>query len=105
MPTGTGSAAGCSSGSMTLEAVAAELLRAYGFVHTEVMGRSGDGGIDGHGHVRTGFATLRRAFRCERWRENVGGPQVDAFRGAIQDRYELVAAYGSLVAVLRRRSA
>ena len=70
------------------EAVAAELLHAYGFVHTEVTGRTGDGGVDGHGQLRIGLATLRAAFQCKRWRENVGGPQVDAFRGAIQGRYE-----------------
>ncbi len=70
------------------EVVSAELLRAYGFVHIEVTGRTGDGGIDGHGELRIGLATLRAAFQCKRWKDNVGGPHVDGFRGAIQGSYE-----------------
>jgi restriction system protein len=65
-----------------------KLLRAYGFVEVNVTNVSGDGGIDGFGKLRLGLASMNVAFQCKRWQKNVGRPEVDAFRGAIQGEYE-----------------
>lgn len=70
------------------EQFARKLLRAYGFVEVEVTAVSGDGGIDGHGKLRLGLASMSVAFQCKRWQANVGRPEVDKFRGSIQGEYE-----------------
>lgn len=54
----------------------------------EVTNAGPDGGIDGHGRLRVGVATMRAAFQCKRWEGNVGRPEVDKFRGAIQGEFE-----------------
>lgn len=70
------------------ERFAGVLISAYGFVDVKVVGRSGDGGIDGHGRLRVGLATMNAAFQCKRWQGTVGRPEIDKFRGAIQGEYE-----------------
>jgi restriction system protein len=64
------------------------LLKTYGFVDVTVTTYGQDGGIDGDGKVTLGLATMRAAFQCKNQKANVGRPQVDAFRGAIQGSYE-----------------
>ena len=66
------------------------LMIAYGFSDVEVTGVSRDGGIDGYGRLALGLATLNAAFQCKRWQGNIGRPEVDKFRGAIQGNYEQV---------------
>jgi restriction system protein len=70
------------------EQFARRLLRAYGFTQMTVTTASNDGGIDGHGTLRIGLASMSVAFQCKRWRQNVQRPDVDKFRGAIQGEYE-----------------
>jgi restriction system protein len=70
------------------ELFARRLLTAYGFVDVSVTELGRDGGIDGHGKLRLGLATMRAAFQCKKWRGNVGRPEVDKFRGAIQGQFE-----------------
>lgn len=70
------------------ELFARRLLQPYGFVDVEVTTVSADGGIDGHGKLRLGLATMNVAFQCKRWQGNVGRPEVDKFRGAIQGEFE-----------------
>jgi len=70
------------------ERFAGVLLAAYGFLEVKVTGRSGDGGIDGHGRLKVGLATMNVAFQCKRWQGQVGRPEVDKFRGAAQGEYE-----------------
>ena len=70
------------------EYFARRLLVAYGFADVQVTQVSQDGGIDGHGELRLGLATMNVAFQCKRWQGNVGRPDVDRFRGAIQGQYE-----------------
>jgi restriction system protein len=69
------------------ERFAGVLLSAYGFVEVKVTGRTGDGGIDGHGKLKVGLAAMNVAFR-KRWQGSVGRPEIDKFRGAIQGEYE-----------------
>lgn len=71
------------------EQFARRLLRVYGFTQVVVTATSNDGGIDGHGKLRIGLASMNVAFQCKRWRQNnVPRPEVDKFRGAIQGEYE-----------------
>ena len=70
------------------EQFARKLLMAYGFVDVKVTQLSRDGGIDGYGKLRLGLATMNVAFQCKRWQGNIGRPEVDKFRGAIQGEFE-----------------
>ena len=70
------------------EEFARRLLAAYGFTSVQVTQLSSDGGIDGYGRLRLGLATMNVAFQCKRWQGNVGRPEVDKFRGAIQGEFE-----------------
>jgi restriction system protein len=70
------------------ERFAGVLLGAYGFVKVKVTGRAGDGGIDGYGSLKVGLATMNVAFQCKRWQGQVGRPEIDKFRGAIQGEFE-----------------
>jgi restriction system protein len=65
------------------------LLEAYGFRDVKVSRVGKDGGIDGFGKLKVGFAFFSVAFQCKKWRQtNVGRPDIDQFRGAIQGQYE-----------------
>lgn len=70
------------------EHFARRMLAAYGFVDVKVTSLSKDGGIDGNGKLRLGLATMNVAFQCKKWHGNVGRPEVDKFRGAIQGAFE-----------------
>jgi restriction system protein len=65
------------------------LLEIYGFERMKVTAISNDGGIDGFGKLKVGLAHMNVAFQCKRWTStNVGRPEIDKFRGAIQGEYE-----------------
>lgn len=70
------------------ELFAGKILQAYGFTDVQVTGKTADGGIDGHGKLRLGLATIGAAFQCKRWKGNVPRPEIDKFRGAIQGQFE-----------------
>lgn len=67
------------------ERLCQRLLRESGFIEVRVTGRSGDGGIDGHGIIGRliGFPVL---FQCKRYTNNVNASEVRDFRGAMQGR-------------------
>jgi restriction system protein len=78
-----------------------KLLQVYGFTDMTVTPFSKDGGIDGHGKLKVGLASMSVAFQCKRWNKNsVGRPEIDKFRGAIQGQYEqgLLFTTGSFAA-------
>lgn len=63
------------------------LLRESGFIQVEVTGRSGDGGIDGHGILRLGgLISFNVIFQCKKWQAAVGSSQIRDFRGAMVGR-------------------
>jgi restriction system protein len=63
------------------------LLREAGFIQVEVTGRSGDGGIDGHGILRMGgLISFNVIFQCKKWQASVGPGQIRDFRGAMVGR-------------------
>jgi restriction system protein len=72
------------------EAFASKLMTVYGFQKMKVTNphTAPDGGIDGNGELKLGLATMRAAFQCKRWRDSVGRPEIDKFRGAIQGQFE-----------------
>ena len=69
------------------ERLCQRMLRESGFIEVEVTGRSGDGGIDGHGVIRmgglVGFPVL---FQCKRYQGSVTASDVRDFRGSMQGR-------------------
>jgi restriction system protein len=71
----------------SFERLVQRLLRESGFIQVEVTGRSGDGGVDGHGVLRLGgFLSFRIIFQAKRWRGAVGAGQIRDFRGAMVGR-------------------
>jgi restriction system protein len=71
------------------ELFAKRLLDVYGFEGMCVTAVGKDGGVDGYGRLRVGLAHMNVAFQCKRWTVgNVGRPDIDKFRGAIQGEYE-----------------
>ena len=69
------------------ERLCQRVLRESGFIEVEVVGRSGDGGIDGHGIIRVaGLISFPVMFQCKRYRGNAGPSTVRDFRGAMMGR-------------------
>jgi restriction system protein len=69
------------------ERVVQRVLRESGFIHVEVTGRTGDGGIDGRGIARiNGFMSFHVLFQCKRYKGSVGAGEVRDFRGAMVGR-------------------
>jgi restriction system protein len=69
------------------ERLCQRVLRESGFIQVEVMGRSGDGGIDGRGVVKLGsILSFHVHFQCKRFKDTVSSPVVRDFRGAMVGR-------------------
>lgn len=69
------------------ECVSQRLLRESGFERVLVTGRSGDGGIDGHGILQVNpFVSFTVLFQCKRYAGAVPASQVRDFRGAMMGR-------------------
>ena len=69
------------------ERLVQRILRESGFIHVEVTGRTGDGGIDGKGIARIhGFMSFPILFQCKRYKGSVAAGEVRDFRGAMVGR-------------------
>ncbi len=69
------------------ERLVMRLLRESGFIHVEVTGRSGDGGIDGKGIIRMGgVLSFHVVFQCKRYQGTVSAGAIRDFRGAMIGR-------------------
>jgi restriction system protein len=69
------------------ERLVQRLLRESGFIHVEVTGRTGDGGIDGKGIARIhGFMSFHVLFQCKRYKGSVSAGEIRDFRGAMVGR-------------------
>ena len=69
------------------ERLCQRLLRESGFIAVQVTGKSGDGGIDGHGIIRlAGLISFPVLFQCKRYRDSVPARVVRDFRGAMMGR-------------------
>jgi restriction system protein len=70
------------------ERLCQRLLREAGFRDVEVLGKSGDGGIDGVGVLRISLVAFPVYFQCKRYKDSVGAGAVRDFRGAMAGRGE-----------------
>lgn len=70
------------------ERLTQRLLREAGFVNVDVVGRTGDGGIDGVGVYRLSLVSFPIFFQCKRYKGSVGAREVRDFRGAMAGRGE-----------------
>lgn len=69
------------------ERLVQRVLRESGFIHVEVTGRTGDGGIDGKGIARIhGFMSFHVLFQCKRYKGSVAASEIRDFRGAMVGR-------------------
>ena len=69
------------------ERLGMRILRECGFIHVEVTGKSGDGGIDGKGIARiSGILSFHVIFQCKRYQGTVTSSHVRDFRGAMIGR-------------------
>lgn len=69
------------------ERVCQLLLRESGFQQVTVTGKTGDGGIDGHGILQINpFVSFKVLFQCKRYQGAVAVSTVRDFRGALQGR-------------------
>ena len=69
------------------ERLVQRVLRESGFIHVEVTGRTGDGGIDGKGIAKIhGFMSFHVLFQCKRYKGSVGAGEIRDFRGAMVGR-------------------
>lgn len=69
------------------ERLCQRLLREAGFQKVVVTGRSGDGGIDGHGILQVNpFVSFQVLFQSKRYTGSVTVSQVRDFRGAMMGR-------------------
>ena len=70
------------------ERLAQRLLREAGFSNVTVLGKSGDGGIDGVGVYRLSLVSFPVYFQCKRYKGTVTAGTVRDFRGAMAGRGE-----------------
>ncbi|MGI8924680.1 MAG: restriction endonuclease [Fimbriimonadales bacterium] len=71
------------------ERLCQRVLREAGFSKVEVTGRSGDGGIDGHGVLEINMLVNERViFQCKRYAagQSVGPGEIRNFRGSMTGR-------------------
>jgi restriction system protein len=69
------------------ERLCQRILRESGFIEVEVTGKTGDGGIDGHGTMRLGgLISFNVLFQSKRRKGNIGPEVVRDFRGAMIGR-------------------
>jgi restriction system protein len=88
------------------ERLAQRLLREAGFISATVMGRSGDGGIDGLGVYRLSLVSFPVYFQCKRYRGSVSPGVVRDFRGAMAGRGDkgLLITTGSFTGEAKREA-
>lgn len=69
------------------ERICRRLLTESGLEKVEITGKSGDGGIDGHGIILINpLVSFKVIFQCKRYQGSVTPSQVRDFRGAMQGR-------------------
>ena len=69
------------------ERLCQRVLRSSGFSEVKVTGKSGDGGIDGHGILLLqGIISVPVAFQSKRYRGSVGPSIVREFRGSLSQQ-------------------
>ena len=70
------------------ERLSMRLVKEAGFRNVEVLGKSGDGGIDGVGVYKVSLVSFPTYFQCKRYAGSVPPSAVRGFRGAMSGRGE-----------------
>jgi restriction system protein len=89
------------------ERLSQRILREAGFVQVEVTGKSGDGGIDGHGTLKVNpLVSFKVLFQCKRYTKAVSSPDIRNFRGAMMGRADkgIIITTGTFTADARREA-
>lgn len=89
------------------ERLCQRLLRESGFQQVAVTGRSGDGGIDGHGILQINpLVSFKVLFQCKRYQGAVPVSTVRDFRGALQGRADegIILTTGTFTTDAKRES-
>ena len=68
------------------ERLSMRLVKEAGFRNVEVLGKSGDGGIDGVGVYKVSLVSFPTYFQCKRYAGSVPSRAVRDFRGAMVGR-------------------
>ena len=68
------------------ERLSMRLVKEAGFRNVEVLGKSGDGGIDGVGVYKVSLVSFPTYFQCKRYTGSVPSRAVRDFRGAMAGR-------------------
>ena len=68
------------------ERLSMRLVKEAGFRNVEVLGKSGDGGIDGVGVYKVSLVSFPTYFQCKRYAGSVPSGAVRDFRGAMAGR-------------------
>ncbi len=83
------------------------LLRESGFQQVTVTGRSGDGGLDGHGVLQVNpFVSFQVYFQCKRYSGSVTPSIVRDFRGAMMGRADkgIILTTGTFTSEARKEA-
>ncbi len=89
------------------ERICQRLLRESGFQQVAVTGKSGDGGIDGHGILQINpLLSFKVLFQCKRYKGAVAVSAVRDFRGALQGRADkgIILTTGTFTTDAKRES-
>ena len=89
------------------ERLAQRILREAGFTQVVVTGKSGDGGIDGHGTLEINpLVSFKVLFQCKRYGKSVAPSHVRDFRGAMAGRADkgIIITTGTFSAEARREA-
>ena len=89
------------------ERICQRLLRESGFQQVAVTGKSGDGGIDGHGILQINpLVSFKVLFQCKRYQGSVPVSTVRDFRGALQGRADkgIILTTGTFTTDAKRES-
>lgn len=70
------------------ERLSTRILKEAGFRKVEVLGKAGDGGIDGVGVYKVSLVSFPTYFQCKRYAGSVSAGAVRDFRGAMTGRGE-----------------
>jgi len=89
------------------ERLCQRVLREAGFTQVVVTGRSGDGGIDGHGTLAVNpLVSFKVLFQCKRYSKSVSPSHVRDFRGGMAGRADkgIILTTGAFTAEARREA-
>jgi restriction system protein len=91
----------------SFERLSQRLLREAGFRNVEVLGKSGDGGLDVVGVYKVSLVSFTVYCQCKRYKGSVGSSAVRDFRGAMSGRGEkgLLITTGTFTAEAVREAA